>query len=152
MSSVIYYSQKKATKAHPVFGCLDLRGLFLFLLSATPAIKSGGNTYGLFLKFGNYASGFSRCFKHNIHTEILLVCQCFFDKVGMQFTQPATRCRMWPWKSLGILFPALIILEPFKSSIAGLALREPVFDTSVNLDGLRGLFARAAERRLKSRP
>ena len=41
-------------------------------------------------------------------------------KVGMQFTQPATRCSIWAWKSAFVRFLVLTILEHSRNLTDGL--------------------------------
>ena len=48
------------------------------------------------------------------------LCWWSLIKVGMQFTQPATWCSMWWWRSKDTPFPALIIPERFKNLMNGL--------------------------------
>lgn len=68
----------------------------------------------------------------------------------MHFTQPATRCRMWLWKSQGAPFRALIILEHFRNLINGLAAIMLALNISRNFDGLKGLFAPVVEKKQTS--
>jgi hypothetical protein len=69
----------------------------------------------------------------------------------MHFTQPATRCRMWSWKSQGTPFWALIILEQCKTLINGLAAKLLALNILLNFDGLKALFAPAVRKKLTSR-
>jgi hypothetical protein len=47
-------------------------------LYVIPAIKSGGTMpVGLYLKFSNATSDFSRDYKSSLSTDILIVCQSF---------------------------------------------------------------------------
>jgi hypothetical protein len=73
-------------------------------------------------------------------------------KVGMQFAQPATRCRICLWKSRGIPFRALTILEHSRTSIYGLAAKMLALNTSRNFDGRKASFAQVAEKSLASHP
>ena len=70
----------------------------------------------------------------------------------MHFTQPATRCRMWSWKSQGTPFRALIILEHSRSLINGLAVKVLVLNLLRNFDGRKALFAPPVGKRPPSRP
>ena len=81
-------------------------------------------------------------------------CQKFkgeIEKVGIQFTQPTTRCRMWSWKSQGTLFPALIILEHSRILTTGLAPKVLVLNLLRNFDGRKVLFARVVGKRPPNR-
>jgi len=56
---------------------MDLRGLFSFNFF-TPAIKSGNAMpVGLYLKFSNATSDFSRGYKDSLLADIFIVCQSF---------------------------------------------------------------------------
>ena len=68
----------------------------------------------------------------------------------MHFTQPATRCRMWSWKSQDTPFRALIILEHFKNLINGLAAIMLALNISRNFGGLKDLFAPVVEKKQTS--
>ena len=72
--------------------------------------------------------------------------------MGIQFTQPTTRCRMWSWKSQGTPFRALIILEHSRTLINGLAAIIIALNISRNFDGLKALFALVVGKKLTSRP
>jgi class 3 adenylate cyclase len=69
-------------------------------------------------------------------------------KVGMHFTQPATRCRMLPWASKGILLLALIILEPSRNLMNGLTAKMLALNISQSFDGQKAIFAQVAEKKL----
>jgi len=73
------------------------------------------------------------------------------EKVGMHFTQPATRCSMWLWKSQGTPFRALIILEHSRILIDGLATKMLALNILRNFDGRKGSFAPVVEKKLTSR-
>jgi len=73
-------------------------------------------------------------------------------KLGMHFTQPATRCRMWSWKSQDTPFRALIILEHSRTLINGLAAKVLALNILRNFDGLQALFVPVVEKNLTSRP
>jgi len=71
--------------------------------------------------------------------------------VGMHFTQPTTRCRMWSWKSQGTPFRALIILEHSRTLINGLAAKVLALNLLRNFDGVKALFAPVVEKKRTSR-
>ena len=73
-------------------------------------------------------------------------------KVGIQFTQPTTRCRMWSWKSQGTPFRALIILEHSRTLINGLAAKVLALNLLRNFDGRKALFALPVGKTPPSRP
>jgi len=75
-----------------------------------------------------------------------------YVKVGMQFAQPATRCRICLWKSQGTPFRALTILERSRISIYGLAAQMLALNTLRNFDGRQASFAQVAEKSLTSHP
>jgi len=58
----------------------------------------------------------------------------------MHFTQPATKCSMWLWKSQGTPFLALIILEHSRILIDGLAVKMLVLNILQNFDGRKASF------------
>jgi len=74
------------------------------------------------------------------------------NKMGMHFTQPTTRCRMWSWKSHGTPFRALIILELSRTLINGLAAKLLALNISGNFDGLMDLFAQVVGKSPTNRP
>ena len=70
----------------------------------------------------------------------------------MHFTQPATRCRMWSWKSQDIPFLALITLEHSRNLINGLAAIMLALNISRNFDGIKDLFAPVVEKKQTNLP
>jgi hypothetical protein len=59
---------------------------------------------------------------------------------------------MWLWKSQGIPFPALIILEHSRILIDGLAAKMLALNILQNFDGRKALFAPVVEKKLTSPP
>jgi len=79
-------------------------------------------------------------------------CHGEMTKVGIHFTQPATKCRMWPWKSQDTPFLALIILEHSRNLINGLAAKVLALNLLRDFDGRKALFAPLVGKRPPSRP
>jgi hypothetical protein len=73
-------------------------------------------------------------------------------KVGMHFTQPTTRCRMWSWKSQGTPFRGLITPEQSRTLINGLAAKMLALNILRNFDGLKALFVPSVQKKLTGRP
>jgi hypothetical protein len=59
------------------------------------------------------------------------------NKVGMQFTQPATTCSIGPWTQRFTQLPGLTTHERFKNLMTGLAAKKTASNISPNFDGLK---------------
>lgn len=71
---------KKATKVHPIFGSLNLRGLFLLYVS--PLLKAGVTPVNFFSKIRQFCQRLQPQLSiAYLHIQIFFVCQIFFMQI-----------------------------------------------------------------------